>query len=335
MVKQVNVLVTGSGSLYGLAIVRSLVNGPLNCRVVACDTDAMTLGLYLAHDGYMVPPAADSKKWLRKIIDICHREDIHGIIVGSSHEIKPFVENKEYINQQTGAKVFIHSSEVINICNDKWLTAKFLKENGFYYPNTLRWPEDKEMLPAFVEKVQFPLVAKPRIGAGSKGLALLSSLSQLIEFVKDKSKYIIQEFIPDGDGEFTVGVAIGTEGRVLSSIALKRNLQDGMTMSALVDDYSYICNYCQQVAKKISAYGPINLQLRLKNNHPYIFEINPRFSSSTGMRIALGVNEAELLIRHEILGQKVTPPQVNKAAVIRQYTDYVIPTELISKYTSS
>nr|WP_238480852.1 ATP-grasp domain-containing protein [Desulforadius tongensis] len=312
-----------------------MLNGPLNCRVTACDTNAMTLGLYLAHKGYLVPPASKEEIWLNKIIDICRREKIHGILIGSSHEIEGFARHKDYIFQQTGARVFVHSPEVIATCKDKWLTLNFLKENGFYFPQTLRWPEDKALLPDFIERVGFPLVAKPRIGAGSRGVAVLSNIKELNQFAGDKKDYIIQEYLPGDDGEFTVGVCLGAKGTVLSCIALKRCLQDGMTMWAVADSYPQICSYCQRVAEMLGGYGPCNLQLRLKNGKPYIFEINPRFSSSTGMRIALGVKEPELLIRSEILGQKVTKPTAGRGVVIRQYTDYVIPLERVNNLTSS
>lgn len=65
------------------------------------------------------------------------------------------------------------------------------------------------------------------------------------------------------------------------------------------------------------------------NGKPYIFEINPRFSSSTGMRTLLGVNEPEILLKAEVLQESIPERQILKASVIRQYTDYLIPTEEI------
>ncbi len=332
--ERVNVLVTGSGSLYGVAVIQSLVKSALNCYVVAADTNPMTLGLYLAHQKYLMPRADQTKAWLRKIVSICNQENIHAVFTGSSHEIETYARYSDYIFLLTGAKVFVHPQEVIDACLDKWQTMVFLKENGFYYPKTIRYPEDSAVLADFIKENAFPLVAKPRYGAGSQGLAFLNSMTELESFMKGKRNYIIQECLPADSGEFTVGVCVGADKKVLSAIALKRNLQDGMTMSALADLYPDICSYCERVATKLNAYGSINLQLRLKEKNPYIFEINPRFSSSTGMRIALGINEAELLIRSEILKEKVKKPTVKKAGVIRQYLDYVIPFEEISRLHS-
>ncbi|MEG6616321.1 ATP-grasp domain-containing protein [Peptococcaceae bacterium 1198_IL3148] len=333
--KQIKVLVTGSGSLYGVAVVQSLTKSPLNCKVVCCDTDPITLGLYLADQGYLIPSVKERDQWLKQIIEICLKEEIDGIFIGSSHEIETFAQNSHYINSCTGAKVFVNPKSVVEKCQDKWQTVQFLKNEGFHCPETIRWPEDKSLLNAFLVKVGFPVVAKPRIGAGSEGIAILNSEQQLSSFIKGKVQYIIQEYLPENNGEFTVGVCLASKGKVLSSIALRRTLKDGMTMVAVADHYAALCQYCEQVAKAIKAYGPINLQLRIKNGLPYIFEINPRFSSSTGMRIALGVNEAELLIRAEILGETVTKPTIIKAGVIRQYQDYVIRAEQMGKFSTS
>ncbi|WP_031515108.1 ATP-grasp domain-containing protein [Desulfofalx alkaliphila] len=332
---KVNILVTGSGSLYGVAIIKSLLDGPLQCKVIGCDTNPMTLGLYLAHRGYLVPLAKEEESWLKRIIEICKKESIDGIFIGSSHEIKLFARHRDIIKEATGATVFVHPPQMVDTCSDKWHTVLFLKNKGFYYPQTIPYPDHQAKLADFIKRVGFPLVVKPRTGAGSLGVEVVKTPRQLAEAIAGKENYIIQEYLPDQQGEYTVGVCINKKGDVLSSIALKRNLQDGMSVSALAEDYSDICGYCEQVARVLGAFGSCNLQLRIKNGLPYIFEINPRFSSSTGMRIALGVNEAELLIKSDLMGQQTEKPAIPKAGVIRQYIDFVIPIEDINRITSS
>lgn len=325
MVKKINVLVTGSGSLYGVAIVQSLLKSKLPCRLICCDTDPMTLGCYLGDRAYLVPPVNERKAWLDKMTTICQREKIAAVFIGSSHEVPLFAEFRGRITAATGAKIFVHPWTVIKKCTDKWQTMIFLKQKGFYHPRTMQWPGDNPKLSRFLQEVSLPVVAKPRFGAGSEGVVVLKEEQEIKDFLADKKQYLLQEYLPDTDGEFTVGICVGAKGKVLSSIALKRTLRDGMTMAALSGPYEDICHYCERVAVSLGAYGPLNIQLRLKQQSPYIFEMNPRFSSSTGMRIALGVNEPELLLRSEIIGQRVTKPVVGERVVIRQFADYVFP----------
>jgi len=330
-VNKVNVLVSGSGSLYGVAIIQSLLRSDLALKLVACDTSARTLGLYLAHQAYIVPPARQEELYLNGLLDIIEKENIHAIFVASSQELDFYSRHKLDLEEKTGLKVFTNLPETLHICNDKWLTVNFLKEHGFYYPLTIRYPEDREQIEPFMYEVKFPVVIKPRQGAGSQGLYIVRQPKDLYPLLEGKEGIILQQYLPDDCGEYTTGICTGTNGKVLSGITLKRYLQEGMTMSADSGDFKEITDYCQQVARVLKPYGPCNFQSRQFNGKPYIFEINPRFSSSTGMRCLLGVNEAEILIRAEILGETISQKEIIKGSVIRQYTDYLVPTEKIIK----
>jgi carbamoyl-phosphate synthase large subunit len=328
-VKKVNVLISGSGSLYGVAVIQSLLRSDLPLNLVACDISARTLGLYLAHQAYIVPPAHQDELYLTSLLNIIAKENIHAIFVASSHELAFYSHNKLDIEEKTGVKVFTNLPETMNICNDKWLTVNFLKEHGFNFPVTIRYQEDQDKIDEFIKEVQFPIIIKPRQGAGSQGLYIVNQYEALQSLLKNKQDIILQQYLPDDCGEFTTGICAGANGKILSGITLKRYLQEGMTMSADADDFTEITDYCKEVARVLKPYGPCNFQLRLLNGNPYIFEINPRFSSSTGMRSLLGVNEAEILIRAEVLGEAICQNKILKCSVIRQYTDYLVPTEKI------
>ena len=210
-----------------------------------------------------------------------------------------------------------------------WNTINFLKKYNFYYPCTLRYPEDREQIDMFIKDVKFPVVIKPRKGAGSKDIYIANNYRKLRYFLEGKKNFVIQQYLPDEQGEFTTGICTGAGGKVLSGITLKRYLFDGMTMAADSEEFNEITDYCKKVAEVLRPYGPCNFQLRLLDGKPYIFEINPRFSSTTGMRSLLGVNEAEILIRAEILGETITGQKIKRCGVIRQFTDYLVPTEKI------
>lgn len=327
--KTINILISGSGSIYGVAIIQALLKSDLPLKLVACDISARTLGLYLAHRAYIVPPAAQAERYLSKLMTIITKENIHAIFVASSHELAFYSHNKLTIENKTGVKVFTNLPHTMEICNDKWLTVNFLKEQGFYYPATIRYPEDQDNIEGFIKKVQFPIVIKPRRGAGSQGVYVVNQYEDLQPLLENQQDIILQQYLPDDCGEYTTGICVGSSGKILSGITLKRYLQEGMTMSADADEFTEITEYCQAVARDLKPYGPCNFQLRLVNGNPYIFEINPRFSSSTGMRCLLGVNEAEILIRAEVLGEAIAKNKVLKCSVIRQYADYLVPTEKI------
>ncbi|MEH7419156.1 ATP-grasp domain-containing protein [Neobacillus drentensis] len=328
---KLNVLITGSGSVYGVAVIKSLLKSKLNVKLIATDTQPYALGLYLAHHSYIVPHVKDEQPYLKRLLEIMRLEKIDAIFIASSQELSFYCRNKGLIEKEIKCKVFSNPQDVLSICNDKWNTIQFLDKHNFPYPKTIRYPEDNEKIQSFIEDVGFPFIVKPRHGNGSEDIHLVNDLIYFKQVISEKKDMILQQFLPDEQNEFTVGVCCGTNGKVLSSIALKRQLQDGITMTAISDDYKDITDYCEKVAIALKPYGPCNFQLRMWNGKPYIFEINPRFSSSTGMRTLLGVNEAEIILKAEVLHESLPERQILKASVIRQYTDYLVPTEELEK----
>ncbi|MFK2826125.1 ATP-grasp domain-containing protein [Bacillus sp. B190/17] len=327
----INVLVTGAGSLYGVAVIQSLLKSKLHIKIVAIDIHSHALGLHLACRSYLVPPVKEEEFYLEKLLEILKKENIHAVFIASSQELSFYSRYKTLIEAETNAKVFTNSARVLSICSDKWNTVNFLKDHHFPYPKTIRYPEDKEQIDSFLKVVDFPLIVKPRRGKGSEDVHVAQNLMALHQLLSEKKDIILQQYLPDDQGEFTVGICSGMDGTVLSSIALKRHLQDGITMRATSGDFKDITEYCKQVAVALKPYGPCNFQLRFWQEKAYIFEINPRFSSTTGMRTLLGVNEPEILLRSELLQEEIPELNIIKSSVIRQYADYLVPTEKISQ----
>lgn len=319
------VLITGAGSVYGQGIIRSLNESSLPIETIAIDSNPYSLGLFTAHKSFIAPRVTDEHSYYMFIKQLCINHQIKAIFIGSTAELPFYSRNRETLESSTGAKVFVNSPKVLELCTDKWLTMCHLSRSGFQIPATIRYPEDADMLSSFIKSTGFPLIVKPRFGRGSVGVALVKDKQELLKNIKDKKSLIIQEYIEDENQEFTVGVCINKNGKVISKIALRRYLLEGVSIAAVSDDYNHIADYCAMVASTLDAYGAINIQLRLKDSKPVIFEINPRFSSSTGMRLLFGINEPESLIRSDVLCQEVMPVSAASGVVLRQYMDYYFP----------
>jgi carbamoyl-phosphate synthase large subunit len=72
---------------------------------------------------------------------------------------------------------------------------------------------------------------------------------------------------------------------------LQRKLIGGSTSWAKTIINKEIDIMCKQVADNIDLLGSMNIQLRLTDNGPKIFEINPRFSSTLLMRHLIGFQD--------------------------------------------
>ena len=244
-----SVLVTGAGSVYGLGIIRALKASVLPVEIIAIDTNPYSLGLFFADKSFIAPRAADEESYYMFIENLCKDHQIKAIFIGSTAELSFYARNRESLERSTGAKVFVNSPTVIELCTDKWLTMCHLSRSGFQIPASIRYPEDAGMLSSFIESAGFPLIVKPRMGRGSEGVVLVKDKQQLLENIKGKKSLIIQEYLTDEEQEFTVGICINQKGKVISKIALRRYLQEGVSIAAVSDGYHDIADYCADSCK--------------------------------------------------------------------------------------
>lgn len=316
------ILITGVGSAIGYGHVKSL-RDTKKYFLVGADCNAESIGFLWCDEKYLLPKVSDTN-YFTVLEKICATEKIDFILIGSTVELPFFAVKKSEIEKKLNVQIICNTAETISNANDKFETQIFLQKNNF---NFIRSEINFEntSLEKYLSGVSFPLFAKPRFGKGSAGIRKINSRSEIVK--EELNDFVLQEFIPDDDGEFTVGILIGRNKEILSCIILKRELKFGMTFRAERMENELIKNYCLAVAQALPSFGPLNFQLRIKNGQPYIFEINPRFSSSSFMRTILGVNEPHIFLHYlntgEILPQTISEYKI----VVRGFDDFVLTDE--------
>lgn len=322
--KKINIAITGTGSLIGQAIIKSIKKSDLadKIRLVGCDYFENTVGSFWCEKNYLLPDILKEEnktQWQKSILDIIKSEDISILFVGVDFELLLFAQMKDEIKKNTGCKVIVSNEEALNIGNDKYLTYEFLKNNGLNYPKTYLASEID------TGKIEYPCILKPRVGARSKGVYVIKNKEDLLQKIPLVEGAIIQELIGDNETEYTCGV-LCIDGKVIDSIALRRYLKEGNThIAEYKKDFNpKIYEYIEEIALKLSPYGGCNLQLRLgKNQEPYLFEINPRFSGTTYMRSLFGFNEVEYMIKG-ILDYKPEPFELKEGKAYRYYEEKLL-----------
>lgn len=319
---KVNVLITGAGGNLGHFLKEALIQSRLSYKIVACDWSADALGLYQADVGYIVPPAKTSE-YLPEIIRICQQEEVHIIMAGGMVEMHILAENKALIMEEAGSFVVSSNSEDLKRMEDKWELVKYLKSMNFDYPRSIL-PECKEEVEKFVEKYQYPLIVKDRLGAGSKGVAVVKNQRDLDYYLNTIPNPVLQEYLYPDNEEYTVGVFMNATHKPCASIVMKRDLGLGMTFKAQVLPNSELAQYCENIFENLKCIGPANVQLRLTDRGPVVFEINPRFSSSTSARPLFGYNDVEMSIKAFVLKEPITRPQIKEGRFYRMIQDVYI-----------
>jgi carbamoyl-phosphate synthase large subunit len=326
------VLVTAAGSIVAQGIIKSLKLAN-KYTIIAADMSPLAAGLYRCDSGILVPPVSSSS-YIGSIIQICKDNDVQAVFCGSDDELLALAGAKEEI-EKTGAKLLTGSSEALAIARDKWRTYEFCKANNLSCaPSAL--PQDRD---GFAREFGFPLVVKPREGYGSLHFYVAKSKEEMDKAVSAIEQAgwqpILQKYLA-GDAEFTTGVTVDKNSHyAMSSISIRKIIKHGQTYKAFIDDFYNIRKSAEEVALKLGASGPINVQAKLEGDMPVVFEINPRFSATCPMRAAAGVNEPDLVFRNAVLGEEVKVDSYERLVCMRYWNEVYVPYPLYEKASSS
>jgi len=322
MADRVRVLVTGAGALLGQGIIKALRASSLPVEIIAADPSPYSAGLYLADGAHLVPFASDPGYLhaLRKVIrDVRPRI----VLVGTDVELPVFAAAREELESDLDTRILVSSPEVVAIANDKWLTNRFLRENGFDHPMSALPPKAWEL----AEQIGYPLIVKPRVGARSRGVSVAHNANELRAALSAADGLVVQECVGDEHSEYTAG-AVYFPGQPCVSIIMRRDLRDGNTYRAFVEESPELNAIIQRMAITLAPCGPANFQFRLDaNGRVKVFEINGRFSGTTPLRAQAGFNEVEMCLRHILTGERVAQPAVKHLTFLRYWTEVAVPPE--------
>jgi carbamoyl-phosphate synthase large subunit len=327
MDQRINVLVTGAGALLGQGILRCIQMAERPVRIITADPDPRATGHWLGHCACLIPPASDPQ-YLEAIENIAEEEEISLIFVGTDVELGIFSRGKDNLFRKFHALTVVSPLKAIEIANDKILTSRFLRDEGFSFVDCAL-ASDRENVERLVEKFGFPLFGKPRIGARSVGAFKIADRGVLEEVCAKNPDYFIGEYLSEEDGEFTAGCLV-TNGRCKSIVVLRRDLRDGNTYRAYAETSGRFDRLLGQVAERLGIFGPCNLQFRLRNAEPVIFEINARFSGTTPIRAIFGYNEVSHLLDYLIEGKEIPRAVIRNGSVYRAWCDIFVDDEQAS-----
>ena len=325
-----NILVTGAGAVLGQGIIRLLQVSSFDKRIFTTDPDPRSTGHYLSDYALTVPVAKDPN-YIARIEEIVQTHQIDFICVGTDVELPIFAKYKERFYSKFNCRVIVSSEDVVEIANDKFLTAEFLRNHGFPYPYSVM-ANNKAKLLEISEKLGFPLFAKPVDGARSKGLTKVDNLEELMALYSPDSKLVVQQYLPDDLGEFTTGCTV-INGKCKAIVTLRRDLKDGNTYRAFVDqDTSKYDQTIKKIAEALKPDGPVNFQFRVVDDQPVVFEINGRYSGTTPLRHFFGYNEVEALLKYYLLDEEIVMPKLREGMVMRMWADLFVDKEQLKDF---
>ncbi len=161
-----------------------------------------------------------------------------------------------------------------------------------------------ESVDSFVEKVGFPLIAKPRSACGSKGLKIIHSHEQLDAFLPTISfdEYLLQQFIPQNDRQLNVHLFRDEAGQTVVNLTTEKcrwyPVDGGASCLCKTIEDPVIQEICKKLLDAVDwrSYCEIELIVDPRDGVPKVMEINGRASASIKISELAGINMAECMV---------------------------------------
>lgn len=315
MIQDLRILITGVAGDIGFGAGKILRHYYVDSFLLGVDIDGNNPALAI-FDMFKKIDCADSDTYEKNMIDLVKSKNINLIIPTSEAEISIFWKTG-LVNffEKNNIKVLILSNRIVKNSLDKFKTYEFLKNNELEYPDTY-------LANDFKSQNKFPMIFKLRSGQGSKGLRIIYSHGDIKKSELNDTN-IIQEYLPDDDQEYTC--CVFSDGKICRTINIRRKLKGGFTHSGEVVESELIDSYIKKIAKLLKLQGSINLQLRVTNRGPVLFEINPRFSSTVVFRDKLGFRDLiwSIQFRFGDKVEKYTKPR-DGTKIYRGVAEYIL-----------
>lgn len=282
-----NIFITAISSNLGYSIYKVLTKYRNYFNIYGGDISNYKSKLFNFENFELLPKASDHN-YIEKLNYIINKYNIDLVIPAVEQEIKAIY------NSKLNCEILILDKDTLDIGFNKYKTIELLKKNNIPCPKT-------EILNKNNICRGFPFIIKGAESYGSKDVFIIKEEIDLKIFklkVNDKSysDFIIQEYI-DGE-EYTC--CVYKYNSDIKNIILKRKMANGYTSEGTVVDNHIIEKYILDITSKLNFNGSINYQLRLQTNQPYLFEINPRISSSVYFRHLLNFNDLLWFIQDKL-----------------------------------
>jgi carbamoyl-phosphate synthase large subunit len=311
-------LVTGVGSNIGQGILKSLRAASIGGEIVGTDMFRFAAGAAWCDKVYLVPPAREAS-YLATLAGIAKRHQSQLVLVGSELETHVLAAAKARLEKETGATIVTSSGELVEQMGDKWGVCQLFAKAGLERADsTIDMAERR----AFAKRHKYPVVIKPRHGWSARGVQIIEDDESLDFFAKHVPEPILQEHLT-GE-EYTCAVVFDRDANYRDHVVMRRDLLNGTTFRAEIVSVPAIDSYISAFAKSVRAQGPINVQLRLTPRGPVAFEINPRFSGTTAIRMRAGFNDVAAIVRNYLEGTPIERMAPRKCRILRYWEEVVV-----------
>ena len=254
--------------------------------VVVTDVNPLSPAVYASERAYRVPLCSEPS-YIDEVLTICQAERIGMVIPTIDDELTLFGQEAARF-AASGIRVVVSPVETTTLCNDKYATCRALADRGL--------AAARSYLPGEIPRQPvFPLFLKPRYGRGGVGAYRISNRAELEFFLGYVDRPVVQTYL-EGP-EFTIDMLCDFSGRPLSIVPRERVvIRAGVIDRGRTVKDPLLLKLAARCADALRFIGPINIQCRVVDGHPVVFEINPRFSGGIPLTIEAGADFPLMLL---------------------------------------
>ncbi|PKD44653.1 ATP-grasp domain-containing protein [Rhodohalobacter barkolensis] len=304
-----NILLTSAGRRsYLVQYFKEVLDG--KGKVHASNSEWST-ALEVADEAVITPLIYDDE-YISFIQDYAQVHDI-GMIISLFDIDLPILAQAKQSFKELGIHVIVSDYKVTQICNDKWNTYQFLKQNNLNAPKTFI---ELEQAQRALQKrdIQFPLIIKPRWGMGSISIFKADNAEELKvlykkvkrevkeSYVKYESQVdpehavIIQEYL--NGQEYGLDIINDLEKNYVTTFVKKKAaMRSGETDGAITEKNEILEKTGEQIAKSLGHIANLDTDCFLIDGKPYVLEMNCRFGGGYPFSHLAGANLPGVILK--------------------------------------
>lgn len=296
-----------------------------NGKVIATDMSPNAPALYEA-DGYYLVPRITEPGYVELILDICKKEQIHGVFSLIDPELSLLAEHEEEF-ARLGVTIIGSSYELCERTLDKWQMYEWLSAHGYAcaksYIDKERFYEDVD-----AGRISYPVFVKPVRGSASIAISKVDDRDTVDLLFAHSDGLLIQEYLKGQ--EIGVDCYIDMISGELISVFSKKKLvmRAGETDKGISFKDPKLFELVERFVKESGFRGQIDIDIFDCDGTYYISEVNPRFGGGYPHAYEAGVNHMKYIVRN--LEGKTNIPEIGRyedGIVMMKYNEIMIRRE--------
>ncbi len=268
-------------------------------KIIATDMSELAPAIYEADKFYIVPRIT-TEGYIDIILDICKKEQIHGVLSLIDPELSLLAENVEKF-ASIGVTVIGSSYELCERAIDKIKMYEWLCKHGYQCAKSYS-DKDKFYADVDAESISYPVFVKPVRGSASIAISKVHD-KEMIELLFNRSdNLMIQEYL--NGQEIGADVYIDMiSGEVVSIFTKKKLLmRAGETDKAVSFKDEKLFELIERFVKESGWSGQIDIDIFEVDGAYYISEVNPRFGGGYPHAYECGCDHMKLIVNN-LLGK--------------------------------